>query len=175
MRSCVSGAAGRAALGTMLEHATPGSPPPRMHALDAMHAFRRPPALPPPCFPSAAAEPRLRYYELAEGSGAEAKDGSRVTVRPRRHRRRCCVPRALPAAGSACRWLASTATPEGARLSALLCSSCARPRAHASHASAPRVHAPTLRRSTSPASTAACLWCPRSRRARWEATARWRR
>lgn len=31
----------------------------------------------------AAVEPRLRYYELAAGSGAEAKDGSRVVVSPR--------------------------------------------------------------------------------------------
>lgn len=33
----------------------------------------------------AAVEPRLRYYELAAGSGAEAKDGSRVVVS------RCCL------------------------------------------------------------------------------------
>ena len=34
------------------------------------------------CLPApAAVEPRLRYYELAEGGGAEAKEGSKVVVR----------------------------------------------------------------------------------------------
>ena len=39
----------------------------------------------------AAGEPRLRYYELAAGSGAEVKEGSRVVVRQGKGGVACCL------------------------------------------------------------------------------------